>query len=1151
MATPTSFYLRLHHSLKKNLLRFGIVSVLIGQLAPATVHAQANDFRIGLYSPLWCMYRHNSNLSVTNVPQQVTGAMCDTVPFKLVGTNLYPTSASSQFSRDGFNMMIRYAPGTWSHSEKFLGSMVKMDMNYGMKEMFFLAHFFVPRSGTYNSSLPEPNCYNDNLTGSPWFMPADLKANDIWESCKARPNFDLMFSQVSNRPDLINGIWGYHVLGEFNYSHYFNSNHMTQCWGGDVQLYREVPPQNLSDAIGYFRTKIPANQKQMLAFANHYNSINDNTDDFEFITVGSNPYYAVENAGYDFDYSDYTNLANKPDYYFEESYETFPHTNWQTHIYSKVNNTGGPPYPDGTLDPTEKNDHYLSKFHNIDYLRSKGREVQSTIYFNVNNSNPMGGGNSSYHSNPSVQNANWLWFKAYTSIIHKAHGVNFYADELWTDSELSAGKDDYISSTFNNDRFTQSRFPAHYLDYVSNLTQEMAYLAQNNFVSTAIPIVATKTNQADPNCIVPPATGNSYIRTALVHKYGSFLVNTQYSLQEKISEDYGLRYTIRDNGTDAIMIITNPLNLPVEVTLNFSSDANPIVRNSTGVDVLFENVTYTSLGAYNGNASTYKTGKTYNSSGVNLLANTCSVSNQLNYVGNKQLTLVFGPMDTHVLKFRKDANFNVAGYNNGWDAVWSNNGSGIIGDWGPNIQPSDKFIPIDVNSDGDEELLCVLGITGNAWATVLDYDAVKNEWFPMWSNKGNGTFGYPTASGWGILAADKFYAGDFDKSGKNNELLCVQGDGQYATILRFNTSTNNFDWYWSNNGNGTFSYPIATGWTITSTDKFEVGDFNGDGKNNELLCVQGINGGFWAILSFNPLAGPANFQWLWGNGSGVFTSSTTWSINAGDEFRCGDYNGDGIRNELLCTERTSGLKAGIVRMNSGTWTSVWNNSGSGVIGGWGTPLNSTDKVLVGDIDNTDIKDEFMFIQRCTNCGWATTEDLSATNQPTWNWSNHNYSGTQQDFIDEWDVRSSSSYTNYFFIKAKAADKKYLFALRSFKCNKYEASMFKSLPGNRMPETSPTEQTAGIPVQDMNLKVWPNPADNRVEIEIPETITGDAVITIYNSVGQIVGKDNWTIDGNHARMRRKAIETSGLSNGLYLVVFETGQQKLTSRLMIQH
>jgi len=193
------------------------------------------------------------------------------------------------------------------------------------------------------------------------------------------------------------------------------------------------------------------------------------------------------------------------------------------------------------------------------------------------------------------------------------------------------GEDDGVwNRTTQQDRFERQYFPKYYRDYLAHLARELALLKSTGFLNKSDFIeIASKTDSVDVYGIVPEP--KTYIPRNLP--------------KEKCSENYGLRYSLRSNGKEAVLIISNPLNTAVSANLDFSKISNSLIQNSVGVRVLFEN-------AMDVNSKTYKTNR---NAAINLETATVEKGYYLPFQ-NKQLLLDFGPMDVHVLKFVIDSN---------------------------------------------------------------------------------------------------------------------------------------------------------------------------------------------------------------------------------------------------------------------------------------------------------------------------------------------------------------------------------------------------------------------------------------------------------------------------------------------------------------
>ncbi|MCR8668724.1 T9SS type A sorting domain-containing protein [Aestuariibaculum sp. M13] len=75
-----------------------------------------------------------------------------------------------------------------------------------------------------------------------------------------------------------------------------------------------------------------------------------------------------------------------------------------------------------------------------------------------------------------------------------------------------------------------------------------------------------------------------------------------------------------------------------------------------------------------------------------------------------------------------------------------------------------------------------------------------------------------------------------------------------------------------------------------------------------------------------------------------------------------------------------------------------------------------------------------------------------------------------------------------------------------------------------------------------LKVYPNPANDYVNIQLPDYVSG--VISIYNITGKLVAQENVS------QVREVQLSTHKLSKGIYMLSFENQTIKKVSKLIVQ-
>lgn len=809
---------------------------------------------------------------------------------------------------------------------------------------------------------------------------------------------------------------------------------------------------------------------------------------------------------------------------------------------------------------------YLWNFENIDYEKQFYSNVHAE--FDVTWYDPATPPSSEDYSPQNERkisssthidrnNFNNLWFKTYTSIIHGVQGVWFYyVLGMYSDSPTDQGRKTHLEDINNVDRFNLEYFPLQYEYRLRHLVKELRALVNLNILSTdPNTIISSKTKQLDQNGILPPC--NEYLPTytsstnwrdmkELMDTHEpSWWPGAIYNAN-KFNERFGLRYTIRTNGDEVIMIISNPNPFLLRnVPLNFSNIANPIIRNSNRVKFLFEGTGSN----YEYDYISYKTNReSFIDLNENNLDDMVGLQRQ-EYFSDHELNLSFGSFDTHVLRFFPANPMLVNGYDNGWEKIWSNNGNGKIGTAWP-IRELDNYAAGDFDGDGAEELLCTrLEESDHSWAYMKKY--INGDWKWYWDNGGNDRIDW-----WYLDHNTRFFVGNFDGDANGqDELLLISGKdngtNNWACLYQYNTDHRSWNKLWGNdNGTGVSNGSIGW-WHIDAADDYLVGDYDNDGKD-DLLSI----GKFHMSDNFAQLHTFNGTDWsnLWSNdmheGLGKIG---TWNIHYKDIFKSGKFKGQDYCDYLLCFEG-EGHSNRMIKYNPGT--NVWDNTSyytnSGTFGGWGAaPLNPTDEVLIGEIDDKDDKDEIMFVQNKLSAKWAVSFDLNSSEDDwNWNWEGSIYSG-HVPFFDDWPINpSGGSNTDYMLIKANKTDPEYLLAFRSFGTNKqYIASMYKSTTNtNKSGSVKEGESVKNIiiakdPVKEA-IELYPNPATSDLNIRLIN-VSEIKSIEVINTNGKTENvqpdKINQTIIN---------INMSGLSKGLYFVRIVTGNSVITEKLILK-
>lgn len=194
-----------------------------------------------------------------------------------------------------------------------------------------------------------------------------------------------------------------------------------------------------------------------------------------------------------------------------------------------------------------------------------------------------------------------------------------------------------------------------------------------------------------------------------------------------------------------------------------------------------------------------------------------------------------------------------------------------------------------------------------------------------------------TSEFYGQTTATKriFLNGNFTTNSSSHEellILTAQGTSNFhAGLWSYCSSYNTMTKVW-NQSTSTGSPTTFEFWNINvNVDKYCVGDFNADGKD-DILCINPSNG--WAQLASyilnndycnGAVPGNSRYDWdnLWGNaGNGKITH---WYFNSNDNLFAGDFDGS-PGDELLITN-PSGW-ATLYKYSGGTWNYLWGSSPS-------------------------------------------------------------------------------------------------------------------------------------------------------------------------------------------------------------------------------
>jgi len=471
-------------------------------------------------------------------------------------------------------------------------------------------------------------------------------------------------------------------------------------------------------------------------------------------------------------------------------------------------------------------------------------------------------------------------------------------------------------------------------------------------------------------------------------------------------------------------------------------------------------------------------------------------------------------------------------------------------------------------------------ITNNQTYTLKKIN--KNQWTKRFTNNNSNTL-----LDWTFNDYDRFLPCDFDGDGKD-ELLCIQFNNPERNKVNI-YSFDNGKWIntWDNDGNNSFG-----GWSVKSFDKYLVGDFDGDGKD-ELQCLQ-LTPGYhnWSTtLRF------INNEWSCPySNSGTSSSFAGWWLNINDDFVVGDFNGD-QKDEILCYQKNDDVDcfATMLYFENSDWKFGPSNNGNDWIGEW--RLSSTDIIKAGNFDE-DKADELI----CTQIGglndWITIQNFDNN---TWNrlWSNearntepiyfyrsnlvignfdfddkdeilgiNKSSAAKFDFVNpslnsEWNIRNStlSDWTinpkaNCFFMHTIEKAPDYFFVIEKNKNQNYSGEMFSlnnliqgntsSLRSenvsinNRISDKDSSKADLGY-VNKFNVKVFPNPTKGEVNIQAENGTIN--LIEVYNYQGQVLYEKSYNSETSIF------IDISNFPNAIYLLKITNSESGITCNQLI--
>jgi hypothetical protein len=283
------------------------------------------------------------------------------------------------------------------------------------------------------------------------------------------------------------------------------------------------------------------------------------------------------------------------------------------------------------------------------------------------------------------------------------------------------------------------------------------------------------------------------------------------------------------------------------------------------------------------------------------------------------------------------------------------------------------------------------------------------------------------------------------------------------------------------------------GWYFQKTDQIHIADFDGDGKD-EILCIS--KSGWSKLLKFNG----SNFYDIWSNNGNGQIEATPAKASI-YTYRSG-YFMHTHKKDLI---NIYGNWYTILSYDPAISKWKWEYSNMGNtnnISGWFIPLGSGDKVLTGNIDNTDKEDELMFFNSNKSYHvWATSMDWTG-NGFTQNWNN---AGTGS--LEDWNLES----TNWAMVRADAGFPKQLIGFRRETNGKYyPGGMYRIGDSNKNFKTDNTIEQANMNFKDDKVQIYPNPTTGEVNFISSLSPYSKAQVTVTDLTGRVVVRE--TFDG---------------------------------------
>ncbi len=569
----------------------GLQHNVLSQVLPDST----NDFKIGMFGPrvteydsIGSTYGHCYSCGNCRVYAPL---MRD---FRNLQTGVItsrPTSHLKVLGEDGFNIVSPYMIGWADNHPKFAASLLQHIKNSGMQCLLNSIEYYFSVKADYHFDhhrYPDDTCYgNTKFNFTRWDSP---------HNCGYIPNYGLLFDSVYLSPQFRDVIWGHKVTEEAAYRHPvpFRLDVPREEWqDSNVVTDSEIPVPNVVEAMDSMRLKDP-NVRLIVMEACHNGAIRDGLHDMES-RIGPDTYSYYQA----YEYLTLPGYASskRANVFFEGSYmDPMPiWVPWYAYTYDSMWT-----YENVNDDTTRYKTygHYLGQHKTIDWAYKYVDNVHEVINYTAEKLVERGlnpdSNNHQLHTHPdSIRNANFLHFQAYTSIIHKANGIWF-----WDMVTGYVPDEDTLKNSTKPSRFERENFPRLYNKFVAPLSRQLRYLVNKNLLTTDLRShVAHKTDDVEDRYNMIRVNGFDTIGLFDVDSVNNKITvlrkNEHYRVELRdtvLCAPYSPRYTLRSNGKEDLLIVSNPLFSCVNSTLDLVGIAqrDDIIRNADSCHLLFE-----------------------------------------------------------------------------------------------------------------------------------------------------------------------------------------------------------------------------------------------------------------------------------------------------------------------------------------------------------------------------------------------------------------------------------------------------------------------------------------------------------------------------------------------------------------------------------